>query len=205
MEGTKLQRVEKTKKESFSLSSAEKKFCVSLAKRSIEYSFTHEGLLRLNDEELALVPKKLLEKKACFVTLMINNKLKGCIGHLVPVQLLFKDIISNAYSAAFSDIRFNPLEEKEFESLTIEVSILTDPIDLKYSDSKDLLKKIVAGKDGLIIRKGYFSATFLPSVWEDLPKKEDFLSELCQKAGLSPKEWQKGDLIVQRYYAIKAK
>ena len=33
-------------------------------------------------------------------------------------------------------------------------------------------------------------ATYLPQVWEDLPKKEEFLSHLAQKAGLAPDAWR---------------
>jgi AMMECR1 domain-containing protein len=53
--------------------------------------------------------------------------------------------------------------------------------------------------DGLIIEKGYQSATFLPQVWEQLPEKEEFLGHLCMKAGLSANEWKKGTLTVYTY------
>jgi AMMECR1 domain-containing protein len=39
------------------------------------------------------------------------------------------------------------------------------------------------------LRLGHNSATFLPQVWEQLPRAEDFLAHLCQKAGLSPGAW----------------
>ncbi|MFA5931025.1 MAG: AmmeMemoRadiSam system protein A [archaeon] len=189
----------------FSLSSAEKKFCVNLAKRSIEHSLKNEGLLKLSPLELKKLPRKLCEEKACFVTLTIDEKLRGCIGHLIAVKPLYRDIIENAYAAAFSDSRFNPLKEKEFENVSIEVSVLTDPEGLYYGNANDLLKKIIVGKDGIIIQKGAKSATFLPSVWDDISSKEEFLSELCLKAGLMATEWQKPGLKVERYYTIKAK
>jgi AmmeMemoRadiSam system protein A len=193
------------KNKEFDLTKSEKDFCIKLARESIEFSLKNEGVLKLSEHEHNLLPEKLLEKKACFVTLTINKKLKGCIGHLVAFQPLYKDIIENAYSAAFSDPRFETLTENEFDSVKVEVSILTDPIDLEYSDSNDLLKKIVMCNDGLIISKGYNSATFLPSVWEEINSKEEFLSHLCLKAGLLPNEWKLGNLKVKRYYSIKAK
>ncbi len=185
----------------FSLNLKEKKICVELAKKSIEYALKNEVLLKLSKDELKFVPEKLFLKKACFVTLKINNNLRGCIGNLVPYKELYKGIIKNAYSAAFNDPRFLQLEESEFNYLEIEVSILTDPKKLDYLDSKDLLKKITK-KDGLILSKGCQSATFLPSVWEEISKKEDFLSYLCQKAGLDKNEWKKGELSVQTYHSI---
>jgi AMMECR1 domain-containing protein len=43
----------------------------------------------------------------------------------------------------------------------------------------------------VIIKKGFRSALFLPQVWDELPKKEVFLSQLCLKAGLPADEWKK--------------
>jgi AmmeMemoRadiSam system protein A len=192
------------KKENFDLNAKEKKFCVELARKSISFSLQNEGVLELDREEQFHLPKNLLEKKACFVTLKINNTLRGCIGHLVAIQPLYLDIIENAFSAAFSDPRFPPLHGKEFSKLKIEVSVLTDPFDFEFKDANELLKGLVVGKDGLIIRKGYANATFLPSVWQEIKSKEEFLSHLCMKAGLRPDEWKFPGLKVQKYYAIKA-
>jgi len=51
----------------------------------------------------------------------------------------------------------------------------------------------------VIVKKGYASATFLPQVWEQLPHPEDFLSQLCMKAGLVADQWRSGDLMVRVY------
>ena len=189
----------------FSLDAKEKKFCLGLAKRSVEYSLQNNCLLKLDEKEIKKIPKKLLEEKACFVTLMIGKDLRGCIGHLTAFQPLYKDIIESAYAAAFSDSRFNSLRKEEFSTLKFEVSVLTDPLGFDFSGAEDLLKKISPGKDGLIISKGFNQATFLPSVWEDLPKKEDFLRHLCLKAGLNADEWKKPGLRVKKYHTIKIK
>ena len=53
--------------------------------------------------------------------------------------------------------------------------------------------------DGVIISKGQSRSTFLPQVWDQLPRTEDFLAHLCKKAGLSPDEWTKGELAVSIY------
>jgi len=187
------------------LNNKEKQFCVALARRSIDHFLNMPALLSLSKEELSKVPKKLLEEKACFVTLMKHGELRGCIGHLEKVQALYADIIDNSVNAAFRDPRFARVERAEFPLLKIEVSILTDPAPLVFSGAKALIKKLRAGKDGLIITKGRHSATFLPSVWEELPKKEDFLGNLCLKAGLPAQAWKEPGFGVQRYETIKAK
>jgi AMMECR1 domain-containing protein len=53
--------------------------------------------------------------------------------------------------------------------------------------------------DGVILRKGSASATFLPQVWEQLPQPEKFLSHLCTKACLSSDAWKKGHLEILTY------
>ena len=192
------------KKEIFALDEKEKKECALLAKKAIKHALMSDSKLSLSNEEASMLAKKLCEKKACFVTLMEGKNLRGCIGHLNAIQPLYKDIMENAVAAALNDPRFEPLSPKEFSKVSVEVSILTNPVDLEFTDAKDLLGKIVAGEDGLIISKGYCTATFLPSVWEELPKKEVFLSHLCVKAGLGEDEWKKPGIKVQKYKAIKA-
>ncbi|MCX6803829.1 MAG: AmmeMemoRadiSam system protein B [Candidatus Diapherotrites archaeon] len=194
----------KNQSEDFSLTPVEEKYCIDLAKKSIEFYLENNSILNLSGLELKKVPKKLLEKKACFVTLTINGDLRGCIGNLTAYQPLFTEILENAVNAAFRDPRFEPLSKSELAKIKIEVSILTKPKELIFSDAEDLLSKICAGVDGLILSKGPYSATFLPSVWEDISKKEDFLTHLCQKAGLPKDEWKKSRIKVKRYYTIKA-
>lgn len=56
--------------------------------------------------------------------------------------------------------------------------------------------------DGVIISKGLKRATFLPQVWKQLPRPDDFLSRLCLKAGLPVRTWQAETLDVQTYQVI---
>jgi len=121
------------------------------------------------------------------------------MGCLTPSETILEGIRRNAINAAFNDPRFPPLTGPELEQAEIEVSILTNSQDLEYSDGKDLLTKLRPSIDGAIISKGMARATFLPQVWEQLPRTEDFLSHLCRKAGLSPDEWEKGELGVSIY------
>ena len=112
---------------------------------------------------------------------------------------MLEGIRVNAINAAFRDPRFRPLSREEWKNVKIEISILTDPKQLSYFDAGDLLKKLRPDVDGVIIKKGYHQSTFLPQVWEQLPKKEDFLTHLCLKAGLGGDAWNKGDLDVSTY------
>ena len=123
----------------------------------------------------AKVPESLKEKMGVFVTLTINDDLRGCIGMVEPVTL-WSGVIDAARSSAFSDPRFMPLSEEEFKEVVIEISLLTVP-------KKTTLKAIKEG-DGVIISQGLRKALFLPQVWEQLPNFDEFMSQLCMKAGL---------------------
>nr|WP_320192508.1 AmmeMemoRadiSam system protein B [uncultured Desulfobacter sp.] len=137
--------------------------------------------------------------RATFVTLTLDGHLRGCIGSLQATEPVTDNIRHNALNAAFHDPRFPGLTQEEFKNLNIEVSILTPSSPLDYRDADDLLTKLMPFRDGVIIRKGMKSATFLPQVWKQLPKPEAFLGYLCQKAGLDPDEWQTGHLDVFTY------
>lgn len=122
--------------------------------------------------------------KATFVTLTLHGQLRGCIGSLIAHRPFIDDLISNARSAAFQDPRFPPVSLAEFNELKIEVSILSAPILVDYSDAIDLKSKIHPNYDGIIIRHGNHQATFLPQVWEELNDFESFFTHLGIKAGI---------------------
>jgi AmmeMemoRadiSam system protein A len=134
-----------------------------------------------------------------FVTLTIDGKLRGCIGNLTSNESLVSGVRRNAINAAFHDPRFPSLSLSELDLVSIEISILSEPRPLYYRDAADLLKKICPHVDGLIIRKGIASATFLPQVWEQLPQPQDFLTQLCLKANLAADAWQHSKLEVSTY------
>ena len=138
-------------------------------------------------------------RSGTFVTLKHKGQLRGCIGSLSATDPLAEDVRRNAIDAAFHDPRFAPLTAKELEHVAIEVSVLTEPRPLAFSDPEDLLRKLRPNVDGVVIRQGHAGATFLPQVWEQLPKKEDFLDHLCFKAGLPRDAWRRGGLTVSTY------
>lgn len=158
------------------------KLLLKIARDAIEETFKKECVI--DRDSLVADHPELLEKRATFVTLTINGELRGCIGSVEPHRALIDDLISNAGSAAFRDPRFTPLTKEEYLRSSVEISLLTPPQPLPYSDSDDLKSKIRLGEDGVILKKGSYQATFLPQVWEQLPTFELFFSHLGQKAGI---------------------
>lgn len=159
---------------------------LGLARESIEYGVEFNKRFSVNQSSYS---EQLQQQAATFVTLRRNGKLRGCIGSIVAYQALVIDVVEKAHSAAFSDPRFPGLGEEELDGLVLQISILTPLSEIEFSSEQDLLEKIQAGLDGLVIDEGYNKGTFLPSMWEQLPDKEDFLRHLKVKAGLLPDYW----------------
>ena len=135
------------------------------------------------------IPPVLTEYGASFVTLKINDTLRGCIGSVYPTKPLILDIIDNAKNAAFQDPRFEPLSIDELENLELSVSILSSIEKIEFKDERDLLSKIYPY--GIIIVERNKRAVYLPIVWEQLPDREIFLNSLKEKAGLPPNYFSK--------------
>jgi AmmeMemoRadiSam system protein A len=178
------------------LTEEEGRYLLSVARKTIEQKIFNLGA-QLELESFN--SNTFSEKRGTFVTLTIDDGLRGCIGNIVPQESLLDGVKANAINAAFRDPRFRPLSDKEWVKVKIEISILTDPKPLDYSNGRDLLEKLRSGTDGVILKKGFNQATFLPQVWEQLPEKKEFLTHLCLKAGLDGDEWEKGRLAVLTY------
>ncbi len=177
------------------------KALVALARKTIQENLGVQ--IPINPKLIeGLADDALKVKTGTFVTLTIGGRLRGCIGSLEGREPMVDGVRHNAVNAAFHDPRFPALTKKELDKLRIEVSVLTDPKPLAYTDANDLLKKLRPGIDGVIIAQGYASATFLPQVWEQLQDKEEFLAHLCMKAGLSPDAW-KGNMLEVRTYQVQ--
>ena len=157
-------------------------YMLDLAKNVISSKFNNKELFTNHAPVFS-------ELGACFVTLNKRGALRGCIGSIIAHQPLIRDLIQHAQDAAFHDPRFNPVNEDEVEELEIDISLLSDPKKIDFTDEQDLLNKIVPNKDGIIIRDGRYQAVYLPSVWEQIPEKDMFLKSLKIKAGLSPEHF----------------
>ncbi len=168
---------------------------LDLAYRSIETGLKTGHPLSINLRDYST---ELSQQRATFVTLEKNKQLRGCIGMLDAVLPLAEDVCENAFSAAFKDPRFPPLEKNELNNLDIHLSILSQAEEMEFNSEKDLIKQIRPNIDGLILQSGSRRGTFLPSVWQSIPTAEQFLQHLKQKAGL-PKNFWSDQIKVLRY------
>lgn len=171
---------------SIKLTTEDQKICLQVANESIKHGLQKGSALQVITGDYS---SDLQQNLASFVTLHKNGILRGCIGALEAHQPLINDVAEHAYSAAFQDPRFPALQDNEYEKLEIDVSVLGKPEKMEFENEEDLIQQIRPNIDGLIIEHGYSRGTFLPSVWEQLPNKKDFLNHLKLKAGLSENWW----------------
>jgi AmmeMemoRadiSam system protein A len=139
---------------------------------------------------------------ATFVTLKQAGELRGCIGSLERRLPLGVDVRENAIAAAFRDPRFPSLEDREFETTSIEVSLLSADERVDAGDEERVLAALRPGVDGVIVRHGAQRATFLPQVWDSIADPRAFLAALKKKAGLPEGFWSPR-LNVSRYTVTK--
>ena len=105
-------------------------------------------------------------------------------------------------AAAVNDPRFMPLTLDEFQNITIEISVLTKPTKVIVKDYNEYLDKLEVGVDGLIIESDYNRGLLLPQVpieqnWDI----EEFLENLCYKAGLASDAWMSATTDIFKFQA----
>lgn len=131
--------------------------------------------------------EQLKKKRGAFVTLKVEDQLRGCIGYPLPFKPLYETVMDAAISAATKDFRFPPLEPEELSKTRIEISVLSFPRPIRD------ISEIEVGEHGIIISKGPNKGLLLPQVpiewgWD----RETYLNHGCLKAGLEENAWKKG-------------
>jgi len=127
---------------------------------------------------------------AAFVTLKHKENLRGCIGHLAPLDALYRTVAECAVAAATRDYRFNGVTAEELPDIELEISVL-GPLEVIED-----VGQIQVGVHGLLIEKGGCKGLLLPqvAVEHDLDR-ERFLELTCRKAGLPLDAWKRGATI----------
>jgi AmmeMemoRadiSam system protein A len=135
-----------------------------------------------------------------FVSLYVDDQLRGCIGTFSEEENLWVNVRNMAVSAATTDSRFDPILLREIQRLAIEISVLT-PRTRVYD-----ISQIVIGKHGLFMRQGTKRGTLLPQVavtqnWD----VKQFLGHCSKyKAGLGWEGWKTAELYIYEAIVFKS-
>lgn len=151
-------------------------------------------------KEITLDPEQfdseITARVGAFVSIYIEQKLRGCIGTFSEDNPLFENVQKMSLSAAFHDQRFDAVRSDESSKLGIEISVLT-PRRRIYSEDK-----IEIGRHGIYMISGMQRGTLLPQVavnnrWSAL----ELLEHCAQyKVGIHKSAWKDAELYI--YEAI---
>jgi uncharacterized protein (TIGR00296 family) len=155
----------------------------------------------------SLATQSKIEESPLFVTWNIlrrgSHSLRGCIGTFEP-QELEDGLASYALTSALHDTRFSPISEREFPSLQVAVTLLTN-----FEEADDEMDWEL-GTHGIKISFVHhgrrYGATYLPDVAvEQGWTKEETLVSLMRKAGWvgNKAKWREVPLKVVRYQGKK--
>ena len=165
---------------------AERQTLLQLAREAIRSPLRGESNFNIALDQYSA---HLTQERASFVTINLDGRLRGCIGSLAAHRSLVADVAHNAQAAAFKDPRFSALTQREYQNIELHISILSTPRQVAVTSREELIEALQPGVHGLIIREAGKQATYLPSVWQQLPTAAQFVSELRRKAGLAPNAW----------------
>lgn len=164
------------------LSETQRRFLLRLAREAVSARLTDGRTVKGKTDDPVL-----REKRGAFVTLTKGGELRGCIGYPLPVKPLAEAVAEMAVAAAVEDPRFEAVSPAELPELHFEISVLSLP------EPIDDPEKVVVGRHGIIISRGFNKGLLLPQVpveykWD----RETYLRHGCLKAGLPPDAWKKG-------------
>jgi len=141
----------------------DKTILLKLARQTIYNYLSKENDTDLNQLLLQIIkevtgeqniPKNLLLKTGCFVTLNIDGELRGCIGTFRNDRELYKNVHDMAIHSAFYDPRFPPLTIQEFTLVNIEISVLTPMAKVTNLD------EINIGEHGLYVKRDFIQGYY---------------------------------------------
>jgi len=159
----------------------------SLEERKLLLKLAHEAILAsLEDRELSLnpVPPHLAEPRGAFTALYFRGELRGCVGHVYPIDSLYRTVAETARAAAFEDTRFWPITLDDAAELEISLSVLSPLRPVQP-------EQVEVGRHGLLVSLRQHRGLLLPQVaLERSWSATQFLEAACRKARLEAGAWR---------------
>lgn len=165
------------------LTAYQKSLLILLARNEI---LSHLNLSVQLDPGLNNIPDALKVKCGVFVSVYVEDKLRGCLGTFSEEKTLYSNVKRMALSAAAHDSRFLPVAGDEVQKLKIEISVLSPRKAISGPE------EIEIGRHGIFIEQGTARGTFLPQVAKDQNwTAEEFLARCSEnKAGIGREGWK---------------
>ncbi|XMB72811.1 AmmeMemoRadiSam system protein A [Mycoplasmatota bacterium WC30] len=152
---------------------------VALARKSLEFYVKNSRKLPMPLD----LNKELQNNKAgVFVSLHIDDRLRGCVGTIsATTNSIAEEIIQNAISAGFSDYRFSKVKEEELCRIEYSVDVLLPAETIESMDQLDVKKY------GVIVSNNYKSGLLLPNI-DGVETVKEQIRIAKKKAGIEDSE-----------------
>jgi AmmeMemoRadiSam system protein B/AmmeMemoRadiSam system protein A len=152
---------------------------------------------RLSDATLGGAADKTV--MGAFVTLKRKGRLRACCGALGRPMPLGEALRQAALRTATEDTRLPTISPSELAHLDVDVSLLYGFLTIQ-AKGKDRIEAVQVGRHGLQIGRGGAGGLLLPSVaTEHGYHAEEFLRQVCLKAGLPTTAWADDDTVIQTF------
>jgi AmmeMemoRadiSam system protein B/AmmeMemoRadiSam system protein A len=136
-----------------------------------------------------------------FVTLKRDGRLRACCGALGRPMPVGAALVQAALRTATEDTRLPTISPTELEFLEVDVSLLYGFVTIE-AKGQDRIQAVEVGRHGLQIQRGQAGGLLLPSVaTEQGYQAEEFLRQVCRKAGLPSTAWQEDESVIQTFEA----
>lgn len=134
-----------------------------------------------------------------FVSLKRRGRLRSCCGSFGQAMQLNQCLREAAHRTATNDPRFPKISVSELPHLDLDVWLLFAP-EKVTERGLDRIQAVTIGKHGLQIIRGQQRGLLLPGVATDNGwDSEEFLNQVCVKAGLPPTAWKSDDTTLFRF------
>lgn len=132
-----------------------------------------------------------------------DTTLRGCVGFPLPKGEFYSSLEEAAVSAATKDPRFKPISKEELDKVIFEVSVLNRPELIIVAKPVEYLDMVKIGVDGLMLKWRERSSLLLPQVASEYDwTVDEYLRNLCYKAGLPPDVWMNDDSKIYKFRCI---
>jgi AmmeMemoRadiSam system protein A len=169
----------------------EQRELLAVARQAIRCALLGVPFIRVTPVHAALQ-----KPNGAFVTIHVDDRLRGCIGYVEPVFPLVEVVVEVAVKAATQDYRFAPLGLADLDHASISISVLTPPKRIHSFD------EIEVGIHGLILENGILKGLLLPQVAvEHHWGREAFLDAVSLKAGMHAQAWRDPESLISVFSA----
>lgn len=163
---------------------------VQLARQSLEAYVTKRKKIKVPEN----LPDEMTARRAgVFVSLHEHDRLRGCIGTILPTTgSIAEEIIRNAISASTQDPRFEPVTPDELKWLDVSVDVLGEPERIDGIDELDVKRY------GVIVSSGGRRGLLLPDL-DGVDTPEQQVSIAMRKGGIDEDE----PVVLERFEVIR--